>query len=534
MRANSGGEILTPKAGPPVCVMLAIAAVLIAPAAVGAGAADSAPEPTTLDELVAIYGTGDVAADILVDVDTSSSMIEDGAPPPWTSVVQGYNALIDSTGPSDQLGLITFDSAAALRLDFLPMDSEAAKATARGQLPQVPTGTATNIGAGLEAAVDRLSRGGAAQIQTLIFMTDGKHNSPADSKYPTTTGPAWDELKRQGQELTASRQGRLSVFGWGAGGSSNTDVALVQQVFPDAQILAIPTEQIPGFMASLATEVERERVRPGVQADLDDPVHAEVALNPRLQGEMQGILTLTNTSTGIPVMVDYEGLSVTEDGAEVRVESSPQQYALAPGETVEVPFAVFPEDTDRGFIVIGPRVDERFWDVQVLGSSSISESMSALLISEQLATPDQATQDFSQPEKIVVSVTTGITLLRLLIIIGLIALALVIAAAFVKWFFIPPPLRGAIADEQGKRLMELSGKKVKLPNAQVGRPESPDAVELFTRPRSGKAVYMRRVAGLPEWNTMPMTPSAQKLLPLDEITLDGKRYTYVDATSRSG
>lgn len=506
--------------------LVLILSFLMGPSMVAKGNDEGGADPASLEELVQAYGVEDETVDVLVVVDTSSSMSEDGSPPPWPSVVEGYDALVSSLGPHDQLGLITFSTAAALDLDFIPMTTPENRKLAADALPQSPQGTATDIGAAMESAVKQLNRPGAAGTQVVIFMTDGKQNPLPSSQYQGKTGPAWDELAAEGKELTEARRGGLMVYGWGAGGAAATDVDLVKTVFPDAEILGIPTQQLSGWLASLALRAERARVRPEVQQDLAKPISTELAVPKKLESEMTAQLKFVNPRTALPTNVDFKGLTVAEsDGTVVPAEAEPQSFRLAPGQSKDIPVTLRPTDTERPWITIGIKSDERVWSVDVDATTSLSEPLATLLVNEQLAKPAETVSEADSPLPVDVGVTWGITLLKLLLIIALVVAALIALALLWRWAFIPPPLRGIITDTDDNVLMTLSGKKVVLPSGGVGTRSGNDAVRLFTKPRKGKYVYVAQERGSPLLDDQLITYPKILFSPA-QITLDGSAYIF--------
>lgn len=483
--------------------------------------------PASLPDLVSTYDVGNVPADLLVVVDTSSSMSTDGKPPPWNGVVRGYGALVDAVGPSDRLGLITFDSTAAIRLDPTTIKTARDRRIARGQLPSQADGQSTDIGSALEAAVGRLSRGGAAEIQTLVFITDGKHQPPSNSNYPSTFGPRWQILKKRAGQLTESRRGRLNVYGWETGGG-DTDIALVKNVFPDAQILAIPSDQISEFLASLATDAQRARVRPEVKQDLTQPVQSRFIAPNRLSPEMQAILQLSNPRTGLPTEVDLRGVTVTEaDETPVPATLQPQTITLAPGATLDVPVALSPAGTDHG-LTLGRKTDARQWKVQVDASTSLNEQLTTLLVTEQLASEKQTRGIVDSPGQIDASRGYGMAWSTFFILLGVLIAAIVGLVFLLKWLFVPPALSGQLIDANNEPLMRLSGREVTIPNAAVGDSEAGDSVRFFTKPRGvGRRVWVQRLGGSPRVRGDVLGRKAKRLFGRDRIVIGRDEITYL-------
>lgn len=461
--------------------------------------------PSSLQELVDVYGVESVPVDIVVTIDTSTSMVEDGNPPPWRAVKSGWDTLVDGLGPADRIGLITFDSAAATRYRLESPESDAARAEAKAQLTR-PRGTATDIGAGLEASVNQLSASGGSEIQTLVFITDGRHNPASSSRYPRTSGPAWPALKRDAAAVSDAREERLTVFGWGLGGTSGTDIGLVQSVFPQTQIIDLPDRQVAGFLASLADDAQRQRVRPEVSDDLASNVTAALTVTGRLRPETAAELTVTNPRTGLPTTVQLDDVSVSEpDGTVVPTDLLPQELTLAPGESAVVPVVLRPADADHG-IAFGSQVDEREWTVDVAGTTSLSDDLTTLLATEQLA-PRVSTRgslDNTSPA-VTASNSYGIPWSTVFIVLAVTAVSLVLLGLLLRWLFVPPPLTGSIerreADGEYATLQRLRGKRVQISQETLDAAAGDDVLELFTKPRSSRgSVYARSLAGAPRHN----------------------------------
>jgi hypothetical protein len=497
-------------------MVLLAGAILLSSAAGPAGAADTVTLPQSLPDLVQTYGVEDVPVDILVTIDTSGSMASDGEPPPWPAVANGWATLASSVGPSDRIGLVTFDVNAVTRFNLDPLADDARRAEAAGRLPAAPEGVATDIGAGLEASVAMLAQSGASEIQTLVFITDGAHNPGPDSTYPTTSGPAWDALVSKAAAVSGPRGDKFSVYGWGLGGSGTTDIGLVKKVFPQAQILALPDRQIGDFLASLADNAQRERVRPEVAADLEQPITAELRVLGDLAPQTQAELVLRNPRAGLATDVALDGLTITEaDGTEVPDDLQAQVVQLAPGEELVVPVTLSPAGADHGF-AIGEQVDAREWSVQVQAATSLPESVTTLLATEQIADRESAQGAVEAAPTAQAGVDYGIPVW--LVVLGLVLLALLLwlAAALWRWFFVPPPLTGLLQRREPtgeyETVTRLRGKTVELPGNVLDRGMSDDRVLLFTKPKDRRGrVYARALGGSPRLGGQLLTRQARRL-----------------------
>jgi hypothetical protein len=310
---------------------------------------------------------------------------------------------------------------------------------------------------------------------------------------------------------------------------NGSDISLVQDVFPDAQILAIPTQQLSAFLASLATDAQRARVRPEVQADLDESVESELIVPDKLESQMQATLRLTNPRRGLPTDVRLKGLEVTEaSGQDVPVELPQQDLSLNPGQAVDIPVTMYPQGTDHGLITLGEKVDERSWDVDLNASSPLNEGLTSLLVNERLATEKQTKSQVASPGKVDVSRDYGLAWSTFFLLLALVIAAVVALVYILRWMFIPPPLSGLLVDVHNEPLLRLTGREVTIPNASVGNPESPDAFRLFTKPRGrGRRVWIQQVAGNPRVRNEVLGRRPRRLFGRDRIVVGGDEMTYI-------
>jgi Mg-chelatase subunit ChlD len=500
--------------------LLAFAAVLGGGSSIAARTADAdVPVASSLQDLVDTYDTGEVPADLVVVVDTSGSMASDGNPPPWPSVQDAWKSLAETVGPNDRVALITFNTVPARRWDFKPVETPEQRAELIAALPGDAPQGGTDIGLALQAAVDALEQGGSSDIQRVVFITDGLHQPPGDPTFPTDTDQGdWPKLVARGNALVDSRGGRLTAFGWAPPGSGATDVDLVQKVFPQATILALPNDQFPNFMAGLATDVQRERVRPAVTADLETQITSTFTLNSPLSADMAATLTFTNPREGLPTNVDLTGVTVTDaDGEVVPASVAPSHFTLTPGQSTELPVGLQPPGTDHGF-ALGERLDAREWQVAVAATTALTPELTDLLRREQLAQPQDTVGSVAQPEKVSISAPYGLAWWKFITFVVLFVAAIIVLELLRRWLFVPPALSGRIVDVDGQLLLELRGREVVLPQGAVQVANSDDSVRLFTKPRK-RTVWIERVEGSPELRDRGLSGRAKKLSNLDTIRL---------------
>lgn len=485
--------------------------------------------PKSLDDLVDVYQVGDVPADVLTVVDTSWSMGNQGDPRPWPYVQRGWADLVDAVRPQDRVGLITFDKAATNKLDLKPLMTAAERNTAKSQLPREPKGKATDIGAGIQAALASLSEPGAAEIQTLVFITDGKHNPGPNSLYPHRTGAEWEKLKKQGRELTKSRNGRLRVYGWEAG-SDTTDIDLLQSVFPTTQIVDLPPRQIGPFLESAVLGLQRERVRPLVQEDLNTPIRAEFQQDGKvkpvyeLSPDMHLDLVLRNDRHGLPTEVDAQSLKLVEaDGTEVAVDFDPTTLTLGPGEQAALPVTIHPQGASHP-PHIKVETDRREWQVDLTAQTSLPDSLAKLLTVEMLATPKQETGEVSAPEVLVAENIHGISVPKAIGLAALALLILLLLLLFLRWLLFKPPLTGVLlrrtGDKEWTQVKRLRGKTLEVPGRWLTGYEGSNAFLLKTKRRTRRGtVFAQRVSGQPRLSGAVMSNSPRRLAGQNEIDL---------------
>lgn len=485
--------------------------------AVDARAEAESPSAPTLQELADSYGVAKVPAEILAVVDTSDSMVTDGHPPPWPQVVTGYRALIDAASDYDEPALITFSDVANMRWRPVPLSSAQTRAEAKAALPLAkPRGPATDIGAGLDAAVALLRAAGSPQIQTMVFITDGKHNPPAGSPYQGTTGGNWGPLRLAAQRLQAAHGDDLSVYAYGLGPTGGTDVGIVKSIFPRTQIVSFPTSQLAEFIKDLAADALRARVRPEVVADLRTPVTASLTAG-SLSNDTEATLTMANPRKGLPATVDLRSIRVTDaDGDPVPIDLTTGPITLAPGQRSDLSVVLHPANADHGFSW-GEKVDTRTWNVVVEASSGVPKPMATLLGTEELADKGQLSGSVENLSPTVQASTAYGVVVWKLVVALLVVLAIVAAVIrFFYWLSVRPPLTGMLErlDPDGEyRVISCPrGKDCQLPGDLLDVGDSPDSLRLFTKTKSrAGVVYAQRLGGAPRLNGQLLSARPRRL-----------------------
>lgn len=273
------------------------------------------------EEILEALRVDRVQADYVVLVDTSASMDEGGR---YERVREELRTFLGAAGPNDHVSVITFDVTPAIRFSG---DAEDAR-SATDRLPDVPKGRYTDIGAAIQAAIDELKRPDAAPVATVVMLTDGRHEPPPGSACPSTRGEGWDALRERSREL---RTGVIRTYALGL--DEATDARLLKSVFPDASIVALPSDQLASYLDRVKEESRMAKAQRVLGPDAESEVRAEWSV-PTLdlrKGHGEGVLSLTSSAKKVPLRV--EDLRASVEGFSASVEGLPRSVSLRPGET---------------------------------------------------------------------------------------------------------------------------------------------------------------------------------------------------------
>jgi uncharacterized protein YegL len=313
-------------------LLLAVALLSIAaPASIAR--TSRATVQTTRRQVLQALGVDRVPADYVILVDTSGSMQQENR---YARTKQALGSLLTALDPRDHLSLITFDTSPTIRYT---QDVGSAPEQAVAELPEQPRGQFTDIGAAVSAGLRELERPDAAAVGTMLLLTDGQHEPPGGSPYPGTTGPSWNAMTNRAQALR--RQHHVSAYAIGLGSAGQTDARLLGQVVPAAEVLALPPDQISGYLQRIKVLTSLEKAKSLLASDQDATVTVSwprdqlTALD--LQKEKTNVaVTLRSTMKHVPL--ELTNLSIVSSGLPGRVDVSPRQVSLAPGgkKTVDI------------------------------------------------------------------------------------------------------------------------------------------------------------------------------------------------------
>jgi len=312
-------------------IALALLAVLLACGLATVPAHAATPPPSggpsgtpTLDQVFSALGVAQEPTDYVFLVDTSASMAGNN----YDQVLSILRTYVASLRPTDHVAIIGFDSVPS------PVYTGPASGAAVGvsRLPDVPTGSATDIGAAIQYAVsdEELGRDGASPTAAVALLTDGAHDPPPGSDFPTDSGPAWDATARQASALDRP----VAAYAF-ALGSDISGARLLQQVFPKTVVPRLPASQLPDYLGRIRKQVEVTAAVDLVRKDLAGGVDVSWSPAPSdlsLPGGHR-TLTLRLRSTTSKLALTVSNLRVGGTGVTVDDTSLPRTIALAPGAT---------------------------------------------------------------------------------------------------------------------------------------------------------------------------------------------------------
>lgn len=454
-----------------------------------AGAADTGATPGSVNELLHAYGIEGSPADYVVVVDTSSSMMD--PPALYRPVVRAYKQFVSAIGDKDQLSVITFDETPDLRFSG-DLSTRAKRVTAAGALPAKADGVATDIGAALSAVLERLERPGSNEVQTVIFLTDGRIHAPG-SPYASPSSPAWKALQRRASHVTSGH--RLSVYGAGLG-SKATDVGSLKRVFPGTQVNSLPPNQLPSFFKEAIQQARVERLYTPVSNELEEGF-VSVALSPgRLNDPTALTVRLRSHYPHLGARVILKSVSVTTiDGKQIRarIVGGPRTLELGPNGVSE-PVRVEAHPSLAAEPKIGTETQSAQFVVHV-GADIMAEPSGVIATSLGI----KAAGRLVQADSVSARRTVGTPIWRFLVALVLLILLLLSLLWVYRRFIRTPPLPGGVLLESGV-FEPFHGAATSLPNKDVVIPSTDGSVvEFFTkrgkfRKRTPR-VYVRRQEG---------------------------------------
>ncbi|HZN73970.1 MAG TPA: vWA domain-containing protein [Micromonosporaceae bacterium] len=300
-----------------------MAAAVLLPLLLAVGLAPAKPaaaEPPTLDEIYRQLGVDDVSASYVVLIDTSLSMKAGNL---YAEVRNSLRQFFAALAPGDTLTLVSMAEDARVIWEGAvgtSPDDIAAK------LPPEPTGTYTDLGAGIAAAVNALEARRDQPIASVVLLTDGQHDPPPGSAFPFTEGFAWQQLAQRAVRLEQLVT-PLAIQLRGVNGAT-----ALKRVFPSAQVVKPHAiDQLTARLAEPKETVKAAKARSILGDDLRSSVVVEW---PATLDSPSATVRLRSTSRHLPVEVS--DLVVHTDSAGVQVTVPPGPFILAPGASTAV------------------------------------------------------------------------------------------------------------------------------------------------------------------------------------------------------
>ncbi|MBE1484391.1 vWA domain-containing protein [Plantactinospora soyae] len=311
--------VVRPLAGVVITGLLAGATLLPAPA--------SADPSATRKEIYTRLGVDQVRADYVVLVDSSNSMYERDR---YGQVRRTLLPFLKGLSSTDRVTLYTFDNQPALRYGGPAGDPAAVVAS----LPPGPTRDGrTDIGAAIDAALVQLERGDAAEVATVVLVTDGAHDAPLGSAYSDLGSQAWTRLANRARAMTGKTVNAYALPLDTADGAK-----LLGQVFPRATVLSAGSVQDLGGYLDQAKEATRlGKAANALAGDVGKGMAVRWEVPDRVDltdGPQPVRAVLRSTTAKVPLTIT--GLAASSSYGPLIAEASPSVVTLAPGATATV------------------------------------------------------------------------------------------------------------------------------------------------------------------------------------------------------
>lgn len=148
----------------------------------------------------------EIPTDVMITLDTSGSMNNDGAnpPQPLTAVKEAAASFVNRLGSNDRVGVATFATAAKVIAPLKPEAAGVATVISNIAIDPKEEGGVTDTGAGIRAAAAELQseRHNPDARKVLVLLTDGLATAPGDAEEAEGSAlTAADEVKAAGIEI---------------------------------------------------------------------------------------------------------------------------------------------------------------------------------------------------------------------------------------------------------------------------------------------------------------------------------------------
>ncbi|WP_326557102.1 vWA domain-containing protein [Micromonospora sp. NBC_01796] len=434
---------------------LAVAVNVLSVPAAPAVPARFAPAQAGLAEVLRDLRVDRLPADYVVLVDVSSSM-QDGADL-YRAAKDALRPLLAELDPVDRLHLFAF----ANRPD--PKFSGAVGGVGAGALDRMPgtaDGTATDIGAAIEAALDIVEEAGNTDPATVILLTDGRHDPPVNSRYAGNASPAFARLTERARRV----EQRRNVRAYGVPLAGRTDVQLLDEVFENTILMDLPPDQVGSYLDRIRGRVAVQKAAAYVARD---QLTATAALPPgglTVGAEpVEIVARFRSSATRVPITVG--DLRVEIDGVELRAVPERPEVLLTPAEPEqEVRIRVEPVTTTERRIG-----GERTRDGELRVTGTVDSPWRDVITRDLELAFTPAPASATAPAR---HTTTGFPIWLLVLVLVLLVIAVGLA------FYLPARRWKAMGsgslsisepEQKGPYRQPLSGRTVRFPSPLVRR-----------------------------------------------------------------
>jgi hypothetical protein len=400
-------------------------------------------EPPATEEAYRALKVDEQPALYVFLIDTSGSMETDGR---YAAVRQSLPAFFAALAPTDQVATVVF-AGDAVETYHGPAGESPDQLMTKVKLPARADGDNTDLGRAFEKAVSVLA-GSDLPVASLVLLTDGKHRPQQGSRYKYTTGTSWNTLRAR-----ASTIKKESFLQYSIPLAADTDVALLQSVFPQARPLPVAA---PGELNERlrvpkdASRREKARLNAAPDATATVDVGWPAGAGALHAGTNHRTLTLTARTRYIPLAAT--GLAVHSSDPKVHARLDTDQVALNPGETRQIGLTVEWDPGPPG----GTPYDRRTVTADLAVAGQVDSPLGAVLAGElgvglanRLTSPAQRVSGSAQRGRPWLwSTGTGVLF--------------VLAVAVLLWLRRNPPLRGTLLASRGGTplgAMALSGRR---------------------------------------------------------------------------
>lgn len=218
--------------------------------------------------LCARAGLDTVRARHILIVDASGSMT-----PLWPALRLALAAFAAAIPDGDELDVRVFSDAARALVPTAPATPSTRISWSRtfASLPP-PSGTATDLGAAAESAVQAMRGADPEQVQLVYFLTDGQHEPPASSRYQADIGlAAWRALAISAEALSSSRPISVAVVRLNV----RADAEVLRRIFPMAVTTdALDERGLRAWIANTARQSAVAKLHALVQRELASPARS--------------------------------------------------------------------------------------------------------------------------------------------------------------------------------------------------------------------------------------------------------------------